>query len=495
MSGAMIPEHPRGVWHGWSETVPWTGDPGALFARLYGARATAVWLDSARSAYGMGRWSIMGAPETARDHVLSGGSGEAWVQRVLPAQDDAAPAVAVARLRIGADIWDALADRIEAHPVAALGELPFAGGYIGYVGYDAKDIGRREPGAGAIAQLAHVSRFVAIDHERGELTAAAVGPADDEPSARAWIAEALAAAAGAESAPPAPAAPAHPEPLPAARASVSRERYLADLAEVRRWLYAGDSYEACYTYNLRFGFDGDALAAYRRLREANPAPNAAFLRLPGREVLSCSPERYLRVDPEGWAETKPIKGTARRHADAAVDARAAADLAADAKTRAENLMIVDLLRNDLGRISLPGTVEVPRFMAVESYETVHQLVTTVRAKLRPRGAVGVRAAQALFPPGSMTGAPKQRSVELLDGCEAEPRGAYAGVLGLFSRHGAVDLSVVIRTAVIDGGEVSLGTGGAITIDSDPVAELEETIAKSDAVLAVFGVRHPLAGEG
>ncbi|WP_205529089.1 anthranilate synthase component I family protein [Microbacterium halotolerans] len=468
-------------------------DPAALFAALYGDRPTAVWLDSARRAYGMGRWSIMGAPETGRDHVL-----------------EATPC----GIRIDGretndlDVWDALADRIGEHPMVPIDDLPFAGGYIGYVGYGAKTIGARPAPDEPAAQLVHLSRFVVLDHDTGELIAVAVGP-DDEPDAGAWLDEALAAACGARGSRHRSAFEVDGAssgfgdgPLDArdtvgtaaangtARASVTRAQYLSDLDDVSSWLYAGDSYEACYTYNLRFGFSGDAFAVYRRLREANPAPNAAYLRLPGREVLSCSPERYLRVDPHGRAETKPIKGTVRRETDPDADARAASVLAADPKTRAENLMIVDLLRNDLGRIAQPGTVEVPNFMAVESYETVHQLVTTVQAQLRPRAAVGVRAAEALFPPGSMTGAPKQRSVELLDGLEAEPRGAYSGVLGAFSRCGAVDLSVVIRTAVVADGEVTIGTGGAITIDSRPEAEAEETVAKADALLRAFGVDHP-----
>ncbi|WP_232531964.1 anthranilate synthase component I family protein [Microbacterium halophytorum] len=437
-------------------------DPAALFASLYGDRPIAVWLDSARSAYGMGRWSIMGAPETDRDDVLEAGDA----------------------------VWEVLTERIAAHPVDPIGELPFAGGYVGCIGYDAKAIGRVGPSDGPPAQLVHLSRFVVLDHETGDAIAVAVGPERELPDARAWV-EDVARRVAEPVRRPVGAPPGTARAVPVvARTSVSRERYLADLAEVRRWLYDGDSYEACYTYNLRLPFTGDGLAAYLRLRSSNPAPNAAFLRLPGREVLSCSPERYLRVGPDGLAETKPIKGTARRESDPADDALAAERLAADPKTRAENLMIVDLMRNDLVPVSEPGSVEVPRLMAVESYETVHQLVTTISSRLRPREAAGVRAARALFPPGSMTGAPKQRTVELLDGLEAEPRGVYSGVLGLFSRDGAVDLSVVIRTAVVEAGAVTIGTGGAITFDSDPEAELRETVAKSGPIVRAFGAAHP-----
>ncbi|MGI6879037.1 anthranilate synthase component I family protein [Microbacterium sp. gxy059] len=466
-------ERIRGSWHLQRDDVPFSGDVDALFAHLYGDRPEALLLDSAQRAYGMGRFSILGAPETPRDHLV-----------------ELAPDGSV---RVGGEpragsVWDVLADLVDAHPVEPADDLPFAGGYVGSIGYGAKDIGAARSGAGPDAQLLHLSRFLVLDHDARRLTAVAVGPAADGPEARAWIEGALRRAAQT----PALPSPADPDPRGPATATVTRERYIADLGRIRGWLEAGDSYEACYTYTLGFPFAGDAFAAYRRLRRRNPAPYAAFLRLPGREILSCSPERYLRVSPAGWAETKPIKGTARRAGDPAADARAARELAADPKTRAENLMIVDLLRNDLGRISLPGTVEVPHLMAVESYASVHQLVTSVRAKLRPRDAAGVRAAEALFPPGSMTGAPKRRTVELLDALEAAPRGVYSGVVGCFSRCGSVDLSVVIRTAVIADGRATIGTGGAITIDSDPDQEADETVAKSDALLTAFGRTHPFA---
>lgn len=491
-------EHPRGAWRAWSERIDAAADTESLFSGLYGDRAVAVWLDSAQQAYGMGRFSIMGAPEGPHDHVVEFRADERIVR--------------VDGREAGSDVWDVLADRVDAHPVEPRADLPFVGGYVGSLGYGVKSIGHAQ-GPSPDAQLVHLSRFIVVDHAEERVHVVAVGPAEDEAEARAWIAEtrerirsasdadlyegprttartardadsARDDAARIESADPAPAG--------AAEASVTRSQYLRDLAVVRTWLEAGDSYEACYTYTLRFPHDGPAFDAYRRLRRTNPAPYAAYLRMPGREVLSCSPERFLAVTSAGWAETKPIKGTARRVADPAADAEVARALAADPKTRAENLMIVDLLRNDLGRISAPGTVTVPSLMAVESYATVHQLVTSVRSELLPCDAVGVRAAEALFPPGSMTGAPKRRTVELLDALEAAPRGVYSGVVGFFSRCGSVDLSVVIRTAVAAGGEMTIGTGGAITYDSDPEAEADETVAKSTPVLRAFGRTHPFA---
>lgn len=468
-----------GAWQAWSVALPLEVAPDALFAHLYGEDGgSAVWLDSAQQAYGMGRWSIMGAPATAHDHVL-----EFWA--------------AEGRLRIdgvdagdGGDLWAVLGERLDANPVDAPDGLPFAGGYVGAVGYGVKTIGARSAGVAPDAQLVHLSRFVALDHVDGVVHVVGVGPADEEDDARAWLA---ATADRIGTVRPLGELPSVLDAGPA-RASVTADRYRRDLAAIRSWLLAGDSYEACYTYALDAPATEAPFTTYRRLRRANPAPYAAYLRLPGRAILSCSPERYLRVTSAGWAETKPIKGTARRSPDAAADAAAAAALAADPKTRSENLMIVDLLRNDLGRVCAPGTVTVPQLMAVESYATVHQLVTSVRGRLRPRPAAAVHAAGALFPPGSMTGAPKQRTVELLDAREAEPRGVYSGVIGTFSRCGAVDLSVVIRTAVVADGVARIGTGGAITIDSDPKDELDETVVKASALLAAFGATHPLEAQ-
>jgi anthranilate/para-aminobenzoate synthase component I len=187
------------------------------------------------------------------------------------------------------------------------------------------------------------------------------------------------------------------------------------------------------------------------------------------------------VDADGWAECRPIKGTAPRDLDPAQDQLAAKALAEDDKTRAENLMIVDLIRNDLGRVSVPGTVTVPQLMQVESYRTVHQLVTTVRGRLRD-GVTAVDAVRACFPPGSMTGAPKIRTMEIIDELEDSARGVYAGALGYLTVDGRADLSVVIRTAVLTPDGTVVGAGGAIVLDSDPVAEYDEMVLKATAAV-------------
>ncbi|MET0558001.1 MAG: aminodeoxychorismate synthase component I [Solirubrobacterales bacterium] len=270
-------------------------------------------------------------------------------------------------------------------------------------------------------------------------------------------------------------------PTETLRTARPRDHYLADVQSCHRHLVAGDSYELCLTNRVEFDHDGDPLDLYRQLRRANPAPYSAYLGVGNLAVLSSSPERFLRIEAEGGVEARPIKGTCRRSPDPAEDRRLAADLAASEKNRAENLMIADLMRNDLGSVCEVGSVTVPALMEVESYETVHQLVTTVRG--RRREDVGpAECVRACFPPGSMTGAPKRRAMEILDGLEGAPRGVYSGAIGYFGLGGGCDLSVAIRTIVLADGRGSVGAGGAIVLDSDPEGEYEEMLLKAAAPL-------------
>lgn len=254
--------------------------------------------------------------------------------------------------------------------------------------------------------------------------------------------------------------------------------YLAAFDRVQEALHAGDSYEVNLTYREQVTAPADALAAYLRLRATNPAPYAGLLSHRGTRLLSSSPERYATIDAERGIETKPIKGTTPRGSDAAADAEQRERLARDPKFRAENLMITDLLRNDLATVCEPGTVEVPSLMAVESYASVHQLVSTVRGRLRD-GVGTVEALRSLFPAGSMTGAPKRRTMEVIEAVEADPRGIYAGAFGWIGADGRADLGVVIRSLLgAPDGTWWLGTGGGITVDSDPVEEWAETRVKA-----------------
>ena len=265
------------------------------------------------------------------------------------------------------------------------------------------------------------------------------------------------------------------------------ESYCADIERAQWHIYEGNSYEVCLsaesTARVEHPLTPDQLfELYRTQRKHNPAPYAAYLRCGDFSVLSSSPERFLMVDTHGNAETKPIKGTCPRGANPQDDAAAAHWLQHDAKTRAENLMIVDLLRNDLSTVSDPASVQVPVLMGVESYATVHQLVSTVTARLKPEISA-VHASAACFPGGSMTGAPKPSTMNIIEDLEARPRGVYSGALGFFSMDGGANLSIVIRTLVAhDNGLITLAAGGAIVADSDPNAEYEEMLTKLRAAL-------------
>ena len=262
--------------------------------------------------------------------------------------------------------------------------------------------------------------------------------------------------------------------------------YADAFARVQEQLHAGNSYEVNLTYRLEVPADVDPAPAYLRLRELNPAPYAGFLQhdVAGARawLLSSSPERYALIGADRTVETKPIKGTTPRGAPGVEDDAQRTRLATDPKFRAENLMIVDLLRNDLSMVCVPGTVTVPTLMEVESYETVHQLVSTVRGRLRDDVST-VGALRALFPAGSMTGAPKLRTMQIIDAVEATPRGVYAGAFGWVAADGRADLGVVIRSLMTGGdGRYLLGTGGGITVRSDVAEEYAESRWKADRLL-------------
>jgi para-aminobenzoate synthetase len=285
--------------------------------------------------------------------------------------------------------------------------------------------------------------------------------------------------------------PALPEPLPAddhpaTAPHVSTwpmDAYTRAFERVQRELHRGNTYETNLTYRVSVASGQPPLSVYRRLRRLNPAPYAAYLQHEGVAFLSSSPERFARIH-DGWIETRPIKGTTPRHADPAVDASQARLLTTDPRLRAENLIVTDLLRNDLSAVCTPGTVVVPDLMRVESYASVHQLVTTVRGRLRD-GVGIVDAVRELSPAGSMTGAPKQRTMELIAEVESTPRGVYAGSLGWMAPH-AADLAVVIRTLVHDGDRYVAGTGGGITTGSGALAEREEAEHKLVRLLMALG---------
>jgi anthranilate/para-aminobenzoate synthase component I len=255
--------------------------------------------------------------------------------------------------------------------------------------------------------------------------------------------------------------------------------------ECQAAIASGDAYQLCLTSEARVDARPDPLATYLALRAESPTHHGALLRVGEFSLLSATPEQFLSVSPEGVVESKPIKGTRRRGSSAAEDDLLRLELEQSDKERAENLMIVDLMRNDIARVSEVGSVTVPSLLAVESYAQVHQLVSTVRGKLAA-GLRPVDAVVACFPAGSMTGAPKSSATAILDRLERRPRGIYSGVFGYFGLDGRVDLAMVIRSIVIDGQGATVGAGGGITALSVPDEELDEVKLKAAVLLRVLG---------
>ena len=347
-------------------------------------------------------------------------------------------------------------------PVVDAPDLPFTGGWIGYLGYECAQLTMpvtlRHRSPYPDAYFVRPQSFIVYDHQAETAHLCALA-GDGDTGLLDRLEQALKGAEGAGG-------------TSIGEGSWSNPDYLRSIERAQELLRAGESYEVCLTDTFTAEATGDI---YPSLREHNPAPYAAHLIFDGVEVASASPERFLTVCGRE-VEAKPIKGTIAADQDPA--------LLDDAKTRAENLMIVDLLRNDLSRVCEPGTVRVPGLMQVESYATVHQLVSTITGHLR-EGHTAVDAVRATFPPGSMTGAPKLRTCEIIDRLETSPRGVYSGALGYFGFDGQADLSVVIRTAVRAGDTITVGAGGAIVLASDPESELAERNLKAQSVLGAW----------
>ncbi len=457
-------------------------DTESVFVGLHAASRYVFWLDSSQVMDGYSRFSFLGDASGPLSEVLSyrlvgGAVAVTATGRELSWEDGS--------------IFDVLERRLADRPVDGGEELPFdlIGGYVGYFGYECKaDCGaanrHRARTPDAVWMLA--DRLIVVDHAEDAtyLVALSTAEAESVRQAGTWLAQTEAVLAVLPPAEP-PTPDLGPTRWPGADPEWwlvrAHQDYLADVEECQRQLRAGESYEICLTNRLRLPARLDPLTDYRRLRRINPAPYAAYLHFDELVIACSSPERFLRVDRSRGVESKPIKGTAPRGTDPVEDEELRASLQRSAKTRAENLMIVDLLRNDLGRVCETGSVCVPTYLATETYATVHQLVSTVRGTLR-QGVTAVRCAQACFPGGSMTGAPKLRTMEIIDRLEGEARGVYSGALGYFGLGGGADLNIVIRTAVQFGDDVTVGAGGAIVLASDPQAEYDEMILKALAPL-------------
>jgi para-aminobenzoate synthetase component I len=367
----------------------------------------------------------------------------------------------------------------------SLDGLPFCGGAIGYFGYD---LGRRLERLPSIAAadvdmpelaIGIYDWAVVVDHEKR--SARLVGLGRDPRTFEQWprLLERLAPRGAAK-----PAAPFRV--LARAHSTVSRDEYAAAFRRVQEHIRVGDCYQVNLTQRFEARAAGDPWDAYLKLREINPAPFAAYLDFPDGRVLCSSPELFLRVAGDR-VETKPIKGTRPRSADRARDRALAEALRTSAKDRAENVMIVDLLRNDLGKTCAPGSVRATKLFDVESFASVHQLVSTVEGRLAPdKDALDLL--EGCFPGGSITGAPKVRAMQIIEELEPKRRGVYCGAIGYVGYDGDLALNIAIRTLVQHGDSIYAWAGGGVVADSEVDAEYQESLDKAAALLAVLNER-------
>lgn len=462
-------------------------DAESAFRRLFAGSGPRFWLDSSQVISGLSRFSFMG---DASGPIAEYVTYDVHEREVVVHRHDG-------QVRAAGPLFDYLNAQLRRRTAAVPEGLPFEFnlGYVGCLGYELKaETGglARHQSETPDAALIFADRILALDHEQRCCYLLALSLGNDQVPAAAWLDAAVADLLVLPEDHPQPGSTVGPligmtdsGVAGCFRLRHNQREYLDRIDDCFEQLREGESYEICLTNTVTSNVTVDPLETYSALRRVSPVPYGALLDFPDVAVLSASPERFLTVCTDGTVESKPIKGTRPRGRTAGEDEALRLDLVSREKDRAENRMIVDLLRNDLNTVCEVGSVHAPRLFAVESYAAVHQLVSTIRGTLRP-DVSAVDCVQAAFPGGSMTGAPKIRTMQIIDRLEGGPRGFYSGALGWFALSGAVDLSIVIRTIVVaKGGGVSFGVGGAIVTHSDCDEEFTETVVKSRAMVTAL----------
>lgn len=435
----------------------------------------AIWLDS--NFPSSGRFSIIGVANSEKSYQLKYDVTNQELKIIKKNET-------IFQKQI---LFDYLQEELQKFVVLAP-SLPFQfiGGFIGYFGYELKS--ETVPVTNAFnsslpdAQLLFLDQAVVFDHLENDCYLLFLAGLENESEAQSWfdiILKKITAPVVTQK-----SLNNKSSQKPSINYSLDKKAYLAAIDKCLNFIKIGDSYEICLTNRIKVNTSIQPLAFYSTLRQKSPAPYAAYLKFDNCAVACSSMERFLHIDTEKNIETKPIKGTMPRGKTTIEDEAFINTLKNDEKFFSENLMVVDLLRNDLGKVCEIDSIHIPHLMDVESYQTVHQLVTTIRGKLRI-DCSAIDAFKACFPGGSMTGAPKKRTLEILDQLENEARGIYSGCIGYLSLNGSADFNIVIRTAVITDNQVTIGVGGAIIAMSDPNEEYEETLLKAQSLLAAL----------
>jgi para-aminobenzoate synthetase len=466
------------IWTLLSHKRPFTADPAGVFQRLFSHTTPALWLDSSQIIPEFSRFTYMGAPQGPAAYQLS---YDAKTQTLTQTQGQHTTEHAMS-------IFVFLKQYLQQHTIHTSEDLPFEfhGGFIGYFGYELNqetaNITNARPSSHPDAYWVFLDRFLVFDHQEHLCYVVSISSPEHLESNTAWL----------ESTSQMLQDIVTPERESTCKQTVTGtwiqapEIYMHKIKACLDFIDAGDSYELCLTNKLQFPVTVDPLQFYLNLRHCHPAPHAAFFQLENLAIACSSMERFLKIDRQRQIQTKPIKGTLPRGKTPQEDQTLANHLRDDEKFHAEHLMIVDLLRNDLGKICQIGSVQVADLMKVETYATVHQLISLIIGNLLP-GIDVIDCIQHVFPGGSMTGAPKIRAMTLLNQLETQARGIYSGSLGYLSLNGAVDLNIVIRTAEITPEQMSIGAGGAIIALSDPAEEFAEMVLKTRALQTALGM--------
>ena len=448
-------------------SAPCTSD--YIFANLYADQTSAVWLDTSKLTQDAQHFSFMGCLNGPMSYLLQYDVTNNLITKQHGAK--------IQHYKM--DIFTYLNDALSNIQVIAA-DLPFdfIGGFIGYLGYELHSITdliqSKYKSEHPDAQFVFLDRVIVFDHTENQCYLLALTPQLNDSLVHDWFHKVETAIIANQSNID------FKQPVkPETEFSLSLPHacYLDRINRALQYIRAGESYEICLTNQMTFLGQVDPVEYYRLLRTINPSHYAAFFNFAEVAIASASIERFIRIDQHGNVEAKPMKGTLARGLNEQEDLSLKHQLRTNEKFQSENLMIVDLLRNDLGRVCDAGSIHVPKLMDIESYATVHQMVSTIRGHLRAECST-IDCLRATFPGGSMTGAPKKRTLQIIQDLETHARGIYSGALGYISLNGAVDLNIVIRTAIITQDRVTVGIGGAIIALSDPQEEFKEMLLKA-----------------
>lgn len=443
-------------------------DTSELYEKLYAYDERTLWLDSSKVGEGLSRFSIFGLQGEKRGHTIKYDVDKKLVEKTFLASQE--------KEIFEENIFDFLkANRPKWDYDEAL-PFDFQLGYIGYFGYelkkDTENVSNKHSYSHPDAYLKYCDRALVYDHLEKKLYLLFYGDdLDWKEDIKKILDEDLEIKKGRE----------EKRKFPKLKFVKDKKTYIEDILKIKELIRAGETYEVCLTNRLDIFDKIDGKKYYMELRDKSPGQYSAFLPLDELKIASSSMERFLRVDKDKIVSTKPIKGTIKRGESKEEDESLIEELRSEEKTKSENLMIVDLLRNDLGKFCEIGSVEVPKLMDVETYKTLHQLVTTVSGKIKEDVDI-IEVLEKTFPGGSMTGAPKKRTLEIIDELETYPRGVYSGTIGYISNNSTMDFNIVIRTALIEEDKATIGVGGAIILLSDEEEEFDEIVLKAKGSL-------------